>query len=76
MDSTKTSWTEHVYKLAEHVKSDDHCRKRDEGDEDFEVADICETGEGEVLQGEDRSQVSCHSEDDEDKLTRPKKREA
>ena len=62
MESTKTSWEEHVYKLAEHVKNDDDCRKRNEGGEELKVADICETGEGEVLQGENRSQVSCHSE--------------
>ena len=74
--STKMSWVEHVYKLAEDVKNDDHRRKRGEGSEEFEVADICETGEGEVLQREYRSQVSCHSKEEEDKLTRPKRREA
>lgn len=72
--STKMSWVEHVYKLAEDVKNDDHRRKRGEGSEEFEVADTCDTREGEVLQGEDRSQVSRHSEEDEDKLTRPKRR--
>jgi len=75
INSTKTSQAEHAYKLAECMKDDDHCRKRDEGGEDFDVADICETGEEEVLQRDYRCQVSCHWEEDEDKPTRPKQRE-
>lgn len=67
--------TEGAYKLAEHVKNDDDCRKRGEGGEEFNVADICETGEGKIIQGEDRRQVSCHLEEDEDKPTRPKRQE-
>jgi len=55
------------------MKNDNRCRKRDEGDEDFDVADICETGEEKFLQREDRCQVSCHWEEDEGKLTRPKR---
>lgn len=61
-----------AYKLSERVENDDHDRKHGESGEDFDVADICETLEGEVLEREDRSQVSCHQEEDEDKLTRPK----
>ena len=72
MNATKMSWTEHAYKLAEHVKNDDHYWKRGEGGEYFDVADISETVEGEVLKGEDRCQVPCHWEEDEDTLTRPK----
>jgi hypothetical protein len=61
-----------VYKLTEHVKNDGQSGKRGEDDKEFDVADTCETGEGEVLQGEDRCQVSCHCEGAGDKLTRPK----
>ena len=53
------------YKLAEHVKNDDHNGKRRESSEEFDIADICETREGEVLKGENRCQV-CHWEEVED----------
>lgn len=69
------SESECAYKLAEYVKDDDHGRKCGEGSEEFDVADICETGERKTLQGEDRRQISCHWGEDEDKLARPKRRE-
>ena len=66
IDSTRVEGT---YTLTEHVENDGHHRKRGKGGEEFDVADIRKTGEGEVLQGEDCCQVSCHCEEDEDKLT-------
>lgn len=54
------------YKLAEHIENDDHCRKCRKANEEFNVVEICETGEGDVLQGEDRGHVSCHGDEVED----------
>ena len=62
---------ERTYELAEHVKNDGHCRNRGEGGEEFGIADVHATGEGESLQGEKCRQVSCHDIEDEDKPTRP-----
>lgn len=59
------------YKLAERVKNDEHCRKGHKDSEEFNVADTCETGEGEILQGEDGCQVSCHWKGVEGEWTRP-----
>ena len=62
-----------AYELAKHVEKDDYGRERGEGSKEFDVADICETGEGEILQGEDCCQVSCHREEGEEKPTRPRR---
>jgi len=61
MDSTRA---EGAYELAEDVENDGHSRKRGESGEELDVADIREAGEGEVVQGEHRRQVSCHREED------------
>lgn len=52
-----------LYKLAEDIKEDEDRWKGGEGSEEFGVAEICETEEGEVVQGEDGSQVSRHWEE-------------
>lgn len=46
------------------MKNDDHRGKSREGSEEFNIVDVCETGEGEVFQGEDGGQVRCHWEEE------------
>jgi hypothetical protein len=69
--STKRCGVECAYELAENVENDDQSRKRGEGGEEFDVADICESGKREILQGEDCCQVSCHRDEGKEKPTRP-----
>ena len=53
---------EDTYTLTEHVENDGYYRKRGESGNEFDVADICEAREREVLE-EDCRQVSCHDEE-------------
>ena len=70
--STKMGEVECAYELAEHVENDEQGRKRGEGGEEIDVADTCESGKGEILQGEDCCQVSCHRDEGKEKPTRPR----
>ena len=51
---------EHTYKLAEHIKHYSHCRKRDQGGKEFDIAEVREAMEGEILQGCRYCNVPCH----------------